>query len=107
MAKSILPASLKKRIPAVLALVLTLAFLGLAANRLDLADKSILTSIEYRWIDAKFRQRGELTPGSEVIIVAEDEKTLGKLGSARSLRRETMADLITHVSSGSPKAIGF
>src|SRR6185295_10912217 len=89
MAKSALSASMKKRIPALMALVLTLVFLALATTRLDLADKTFLTSLEYRWIDA------------------EDQKSLGRLGSARTLRRDTMANLVSKLSIGAPKAIGF
>lgn len=107
MANSNLSTSVKKRIPALLALVLTLAFLALAQTRLDLTDEGVLTSVEYRLLDARFRLRGQRSPGSQVIIVAEDEKTLSKLGSARTLRRETMADLIDKISAGAPKTIGF
>lgn len=107
MPRSILPASLKKWIPASLALVLTISFFVLALNRLDLADDSFLTSLEYRWIDTKFRARGEQAPGDEVMIVAMDEKTLDKLGSARTLKHSYMADLVARLGAARPKAIGF
>jgi adenylate cyclase len=107
MARSFLPESIKRRIPAIIAIVLTVVFLALASNHLDLADKSFLTILEYKLMDWRFRVRGQQPPGNEVMIVALDEKTLGKLGTARTLRREAMADLITKVGGGGPKAIGF
>ena len=107
MAKSILPASLKKRIPAILALVLTLAFAWLAMNRLDLNDRSFLTSLEMRWVDAKFNIRGDRPGSNDVVIVGIDDKTLAQLGSVRVFQRDRWATLISKLAEGGPKAIGF
>src|SRR5215469_1181688 len=97
MANSLTSRSVKKRIPALLALVLTIGFLALAETHLDLADGGVLTSVEYRLLDWRFQVRGQHPPGNEAIIVAEDEKTLSKLGSARTMRRKTMAELINKI----------
>ncbi|HLH31805.1 MAG TPA: adenylate/guanylate cyclase domain-containing protein [Terriglobia bacterium] len=102
-----LPAALKKRIPAVLALVLTLAFAWLAINRLDLSDGSFLTSLEMRWLDAKFSVRGARPAGSDVVIVGLDDKTLDQLGSGRVFQRSNFATLVSKLAAAGPKVIGF
>ncbi|HEY2381874.1 MAG TPA: adenylate/guanylate cyclase domain-containing protein [Terriglobia bacterium] len=107
MANSILSASLKKRIPALLALVLTIAFAWLAVNRLDLNDSGFLTSLDMRWLDAKFHARGPRPGGNDVVIVGLDDKTLDKLGSARVFQRSNFATLITKLAESKPKVIGF
>lgn len=107
MGNSTLPPSLKKFIPALLALVSTGAFGVLAFNRLELADTSFLTSLEMRWVDAKFRLRRPRPAGNEVIIVGVDEKTLDKLGSVRVFQRTNWATLVSKLGEGHPKAIGF
>ena len=63
MATGFLHPSVKKRVPIVLALVMTVFFFVLASYRLDLGDSSFLTSLDLAWIDAKFRMRGPLIPG--------------------------------------------
>jgi adenylate cyclase len=97
----------KKRVPAILAAILTIIFFGLAVRRLDLTDSSFLTSLEWRWVDVKFRVRGARMPGKEVVIVGLDDKTLDKLGSARVFRRDNFAKLVDKVTQAGPKAIGF
>jgi adenylate cyclase len=97
----------KKRFPAILAAILTIIFFGLAVRRLALTDSSFLTSLEWRWVDLKFRVRGARAPGKEVVIVGLDDKTLEKLGSARVFRRENFAKLIEKLTQADPKAIGF
>src|SRR4051812_49161270 len=108
MANSILPASLKKRLPAVMALLLTVAFSSLFFSRRELADRSFLTSVEMRWVDAKFRTRGERPKGGqEVVIVGIDDKTLARTGSVRVFQRDRWATLISQLAQAGPKAIGF
>lgn len=101
------PASLKKRFPAIMAFVLTIAFLWLAVNRLSLTDRSFLTSLEMRWVDAKFQARGERTGSAKIVIVGIDEKTLARLGSARLFQRNHFATLVERLAEGTPKSIGF
>lgn len=107
MAKSILPASLKKRIPAILALALTLAFSWLALTGLNLADASLLTTLELPVIDLKTQLRGVRPSTNEVVIVALDDKTLDKLQSARTFQRTNWATLVSKLSQAGAKAIGF
>jgi adenylate cyclase len=107
MPNNILPGSLKKRVPAILAAGLTVIFFLLAVNRIALTDPSFLTAVEWRWVDVKFRLRGERPGGKEVVIVGMDDKTLDKLGSARVFQRSNLAKLVTKLAEAEPKAIGF
>jgi len=107
MANSILPASVKKRVPALLAIGLTLVFFSYTLLRIDLTDSSFLTGLEWRWVDTKFRARGVRPGGSEVVIVGVDDKSLDQLGSARLFRRNNFAILIDKLAEAKPKAIGF
>src|SRR6185369_14916708 len=107
MANNSLQSSAKRRVPAILAGILTIFFFGLAMRRIDLADSSFLTSLEWRWVDLKFRLRGARAPGKEIVIVGIDDKTLDRLGSARAFRRENFAQLISTLTEAGPKAIGF
>jgi len=58
MARSYLPESIKKSMPTIIAIVMTVAFLALGFSRLDLTDTNFLTRVEFLWMDAKFRFRG-------------------------------------------------
>jgi adenylate cyclase len=109
MARSFLPLSIKKRVPAIIALVITALFGYLATVRASFTDDSFLTSLEMRWIDAKFRFRGVRLPGPEVIIVGIDEKSLNdpEWGSASSLHHDKMATVIRNLAKAKPKVIGF
>ncbi len=99
--------SFTKRRSPIIAGVLTVAFLLLGIFRLDLTDPNFLTRIDFLWMDAKFRMRGYQKPGSEVVLVAMDEKTLQRLGSARVFQRHNFATLIDRLSEAHPKVIGF
>src|SRR5689334_4225076 len=101
------PVSLMKRVPLILALATTVFFITLALNRINLADASYLTSLDLRWIDAKFRWRGHQVPGNEVVVVGIDEKTLARLGSIRTLSHSSLARLVDRLSAAGPKVIGF
>jgi adenylate cyclase len=107
MARSYLPDSSKRRIPAIIAVVLTAVFLFLGFARLDLNDASFLTRIEFLWLDQKFKMRGYQPPGNEVVMVAFDDKTLDRYGSFRLFQRDKVASLIDHISEAKPKVIGF
>jgi adenylate cyclase len=106
MARSVLPESIKKRGPVIIAAVMTAFFVFLTFQHSDLNDESFLTSLEHRWIDAKFRMRGEQLPAGNVVIVAIDDRTL-KLGSFRTLRHSYYAQLVDKLSAAHPKVIGF
>jgi adenylate cyclase len=109
MARSFLPESIKKRIPTILAIIITLLFTALALNRRQLADDSFLTSLESLWMDAKFRIRGERKPGPEVVIVGLDDKSFNDpdWGSAASLHHDKMATVLRNLTRAKPKVIGF
>ena len=99
--------SIKKRIPAIIAVVVTAVFLVLAWNHSSLTDLSFLTRIEFLWMDQKFRWRPNQPPGNEVIMVGIDDKTLDRYGSARVFQRDKFATLVDRISEGKPRAIGF
>jgi adenylate cyclase len=101
------PISRTKRVPLIVALAMTAFFFILALNRIDLADPSYLTSLDLRWIDAKFRWRGYQVPGDEVVVVGIDEKTLATLGSIRTLSHSSLARLVDRLAEARPKVIGF
>src|SRR5262245_572348 len=107
MPNSIVPPSLNKFIPPLLELLCTAGFAWFALYHLELPDTPLLTSLEMRWIDAKFRMRGPQPAGNDVIIVGLDEKTLARLGSARVFQRTNFATLVDKLAAGHPKAIGF
>ena len=96
-----------KRMPAIIAAVMTLVFLVLAFYRLDLTDTDFLTRVEFLWMDYKFRIRGAQQPGNEVVLVGLDDKTLDKLGSARVFQRHNFATLVDKLAEAKPKVIGF
>jgi adenylate cyclase len=107
MARSFLPASIKKRIPSFIAVILTALFLVLGFDRRDLVDTGFLTRIEFLWMDQKFKTRGPQPPGNEVVMVAFDDKTLDRYGSFRLFERDKIAELIDRLSTAKPKVIGF
>src|SRR5215471_11250008 len=108
MARSYLPGSIKKRIPSIIAIVLTVAFLDLGFNHRDLIDTGFLpTRLEFLWMDQKFNIRGFQPPGNEVVMVAFDDRTLDRYGSFRLFERDKIATLIDHLSAAKPKVIGF
>ena len=98
---------MKRYFPTALALVITVLFLMLAFNGLDWTSDSFLTSLDMRWLDAKFRFRGELVPGNEVLIVGLDDLTLNTIGSARTFDRHHAARLIDQLAAAEPRVIGF
>ena len=104
---SFIPASLQKRFPILLAVLITGAFCWLSLTRLDLADNSFLTSMEMRWMDAKFRVRGHRPAGNDVVIVGMNDRTLDALGSSRVFQRNHFATLVARLAEAGPKAIGF
>jgi len=90
-----------------MAAVLTVFFLGLLYLHIDLTDSSYFTRLEWTWIDAKFRTRGERPGNADIVIVGLDDKTLDKIGSARLFQRSNFATLVNKLSEAGPKAIGF
>ena len=89
-------------------IVITFLFVVLAVNRLDWTGSDFLASLDMRWLDTKFRWRGEQAPGDEVIIVAIDERTLAELGgSARTMIRTVPARMVDAIAAAGARVIGF
>src|SRR5215467_571198 len=107
MANSTSLASLKKRMPVALAAILTVVFSTVTIKHLDLTDSTLLTNLDMRWLDAKFRVRGERLGDNDIVIVNLEEKTLAKLGAGRVLERTNFATVVSKLSEAHPKAIGF
>jgi CHASE2 domain-containing sensor protein len=83
-----------KHVPAIIAAVLTIAFLILGFKRLDLTGTDFLTRVEFLWMDYKFKIRGPQTSGNEVLLVGLDGKTLNRYGSGRLFQRDIFANLV-------------
>ena len=83
MARSYLPESLKKRIPSIIAVVLTVAFFVLGFKNRDLVDPGLLTRLDFLVMDQKFKLRGFQPPGNDVVMVAFDDRTLDRYGTFR------------------------
>ena len=99
---------MKRRIPTIMVIVITFLFVVLAVNRLDWTGSDFLASLDMRWLDTKFRWRGEQAPGDEVIIVAIDERTLAELGgSARTMIRTVPARMVDAIAAAGARVIGF
>src|SRR5437773_2610768 len=107
MARSFVPESIKKYISSFMAIVLTIAFLIVGFNHLDLTDTTFLTRVEFLWMDYKFRMRGEQPSGDEVALIAMDGKTLDRFGSGRLFQRDIMANVVDRLTDLKPKVIGF
>ncbi|MBW1835594.1 MAG: CHASE2 domain-containing protein [Deltaproteobacteria bacterium] len=65
-----------------------------------------LDDIELQTIDLRFKIRGRISPGGEVVLAVIDEKSIAKEGKW-IWPRSKMADLITKVSGAGAKVIGF
>ena len=98
---------MKRRLPTILGVFLTLSFTLLAANRLDWTTESFLTSLDMQWLDTKFRMRGERAPGNDLVLVALDDRSLEALGSARLFERHHAARLVDQLSQAGARVIGF
>jgi adenylate cyclase len=98
---------MKRHFPTALALVVTGLVLALALEGLDWTSDRFLTSLDRRWMDSKFRIRGELEPLGNIVIVAIDEKTLDAIGSARTFARHNAAELVNQLARARPRVIAF
>src|ERR1051326_3599385 len=96
-----------KHVPAIIAAVVTIAFLILGFKRLDLTGTDFLTRVEFLWMDYKFKIRGPQTSGNEVLLVGLDGKTLNRYGSGRLFQRDIFANLVDRLPRAKPKIIGF
>lgn len=67
---------------------------------------TVLTRFENVSLDLRFKLRGTRTVGSEVVIVAIDEKSLQELGRW-PWSRDKQAELVRTISRDAPKVIGL
>src|SRR5437868_5435263 len=107
MARGALPVSARKRVYSFIAAAMTLLFVVVTFQHADLSDDSFLTSLEHRWIDAKFKIRGEQVPGGDIVIVGIDQRTLDGMGSFRTMRHGNYAKLVDKLAEAKPSVIGF
>lgn len=67
---------------------------------------SFLEIMELKALDLRFRLRGEIKPGPEVVIVAIDEKSLDQIGRW-PWPRAVMSRIVEKLSHDGPRVIGF
>ncbi len=67
----------------------------------------LLEIIEAKTLDMRFRLRGPISPGNEIVIIAVDEKTEDELGRWQSSGRQWIAKLLDILREGRAKVIGF
>jgi adenylate cyclase len=67
---------------------------------------AVLEAIELNWLDLRFRARGPLAPGPEVVVAAIDEKSLAAEGRW-PWPRSRIAALVDTLSRDGAKVIGF
>jgi CHASE2 domain-containing sensor protein len=82
---------------AVAALAGVLALICYAAGLLD--------NLERQSVDQRFSWRGTQSPGSQIVIVAIDQRTLGNLGVQPPLPRADYAQVLDRVRAQSPRVI--
>lgn len=67
----------------------------------------VLDNFERQSIDERFSVRGAKSPGSEIVIIGIDQKTLQALGSPLLLPRSDYAKVLDRVHAASPRMIGI
>jgi adenylate cyclase len=92
---------------------LTLTFLVVIFYILSRPEISVIPAIpllevnEAKMLDLRFRLRGVMPPGAEIVIVAEDQKTEDELGRWHSSGRQWLAQLIEKLTASGAKVIGL
>jgi class 3 adenylate cyclase len=83
------PEPIKKIIPRIFALLLTVAFVVLTVNRLDFTDRSFLTSLENQWIAAKFQLLPDITatPSDDIPTSELQGNVINNVASRQHLNR--------------------
>jgi adenylate cyclase len=84
---------------------ITAATIGVVVALFALAPP-LLEAIELNWLDLRFRTRGALAPGPQVVIAAIDEKSLAAEGRW-PWPRSRIAALVDALSRDGAKVIGF
>src|SRR5574341_1284997 len=85
----------------ILYILITVFILSLYFDQHSLPEK-----IETKIVDLMFKYRGTHNPGTEIIIVKIDDKSLEQVGYW-PWDNEALASLIYQISSGGPKVIGL
>ncbi|MDT5346781.1 MAG: adenylate cyclase [Mycobacterium sp.] len=67
----------------------------------------VLDNFDRQSVDERFSWRGGQSPGSEIVIVGIDQKTLQTLGTKPPLPRSDYAQVLDHVRAASPRMIGI
>jgi len=67
----------------------------------------LLEIIEAKTLDWRFRLRGSRSPGSNIVIVAMDEKTEDALGRWQTAGRRWITQMVDTLSGGGAEVIGF
>ena len=83
-------------VTAVIAVILTLYYFKV----------DILQQLDLKFIDAKFRLRGEVKPGDDITIVEIDKKSINEIGKW-PWDRDKIAQLIQMLSRGGARVIGL
>ena len=74
-------------------------------GRLQAPD--MLEIMEAKTLDVRFRLRGAINPGDDIVIIAVDEKTEDDLGRWHSLGRLWLAQLVNILHQGNASVVGF
>lgn len=90
-----------KRHPGILAV--PIIFFGLLAYLIGIP---FLDLVELKTVDLRFKARGGISPGKEVVLVVIDEKSIAKEGKW-IWPRSKIAELVAKLSSAGAKVIGF
>ena len=67
----------------------------------------LLEIIEAKTLDLRFQLRGARSPGSDIVIVAMDEKTEDELGRWQTAGRRWIAQMVAKLSEEGAAVIGF
>lgn len=67
----------------------------------------VLNNVERQSVDQRFSWRGAQPPGSDIVIVSIDQKTLQTLGTKPPLPRADYARVLDRVRAASPRVIGI
>jgi CHASE2 domain-containing sensor protein len=67
----------------------------------------LLNNVERQSVDERFSWRGAQSPGSDIVIVGIDQKTLQRLNIRPPLPRSDYAQVLDRVRAASPRMIGI
>ena len=87
-------------------LVLIALFLASAFSALRFTGCAVLDQAENRALDLRFRWRGEVLAGEDVVIVAVDDRSIEEIGRW-PWPRAVQAKLIDRIAEGGPAVIGL